>query len=819
MKSGKVTSFFIAVFLLTCANVAGQEVKVKGMIVDSLSGNPEVAAIVQFYKSEDSTKPVAYTTTGTSGEFTHMLADKGRYRLLLHNLGKKDKSVEFTVDDRLEIDLGKITVQDDVTTLKAGSVTALSRLVEIDADKITYKVQNDTDAKAKTVIDILRKVPLVSVDPSGKIFINGSNSFIVYYDGKKNQMMSDRPTEIFSAMPASMIQNIEVITEPGARYDAEGVGAVLNMTSIAAAHDDSGNDFYNTNVSLGGSTRRFYGSLFYSVMKDKWTVSMSLSGLRGWSGQNDIYRERLSETDSGPMKMTSTGISKGVSSSAMGDFSASYEIDKYNLLSLSAGISDINISDGELMSTAIDVASQKYEYGENEYYKYRTDRINANLDYQHLSKNKPGRVFVMSYQVSANPSRRMTESVYSHINTLPSNLNDRKYNGLSNSTTHSVQADYETPIAKGHKFSTGAKIMMRHNKSDYETQILHGDTYVPVEAEGVDYNFFNNIGALYAEYDGRLKSFKYRAGLRYEHTWQKADYNNFESKDFKLDYGNLVPSARIQYSINDMQNVGLTYSMNIRRPGITYLNPYVDLSDPTSKTYGNPDLKAETGHQMQLAYNLFSSKWILTMRLRQSFRNNGISSYKFYDESNILNTTYGNIINNSLTALNAYASWSPAQKTNLILNGQVGYNIFKSDKLNLNTEGWTYNLMATVEQVIPADIVLNATVLYLSNSMQIQSTVNGIWEASLSLSRQFLDKKLNVSLRAANTLSKYCGKAAMTTSHFGADFTSKDQILMPWRDVFLNLSYTFGNKDGIQVKKSRKKASISDQIDMDHTEK
>lgn len=817
MNRYSILSFFAALFLLACHSSFGQDVKVRGTIVDSLSGNPEISAIVQFYRSEDSTKPIAYTTTDADGVFTHSLPGKGEYRLFLHNLGKKDRSILFTIGDDIEIDLGTIAVQDDTETLQAGSVTALSKLVSIDSDKITYRVESDIEAKTKSVLDILRKIPLVSVNAQGAISVNGSSSFIVTVDGMKNQIMSNNPSEVFAAMPANMVQSIEVITEPGARYDAEGVEAVLSLTSVTKGKDAE-DGFYNANVNLGGSLRRVNGGLFFAAVQDKWTVSVDLSSISIWSGDNSLYRERLSNAGSGQMSTFSSGVSNTYTSTIIGGLSASYEINKYNLLSLSAGGIDLYNKDKEFLKSSINAQSQAYEYEEHTSSSMRFDRLNANIDYQHLWKDGSQKTFVLSYQISSNPSWDKSEDKYLPLSSLPSSLVDRKNDRRTNSLTHSIQSDLILPISKQHSFITGAKLMFRHNMSEANVQSMTDAGYVYDESQSVNYDFYNNIGALYAEYSGRVKAFRLRAGVRYEHTWQEAQYEELPDKDFGLDYGNLVPNGSIQFDINGSQNMGLSYSMSIRRPGITYLNPYVDLSDPSAMTYGNPDLKAETGHQLGLSYNLMSDKWLVTMRLRQGFRNNGISRYMFYDENNILNTTYGNIVKSSSTSLNAYLSWSPAQKTTIILSGYAGYNIFKSSELDLSADGWTCDFSAMLQQVLPGDIVLNANVLYLPNSLSIQSYTNGIWSSELSLSRSFLKDKLNVSLRGMTHLTKRYG-ALMGTIYSGNDFTAKDEIIMPWRDVFINLSYTFGSSDYIQVKKSRKKSSSNDQVDLDKTAK
>ena len=114
------------------------------------------------------------------------------------------------------------------------TVTRMRRLVKADADKLSYDVKNDEDAKASTVLDMLRKVPMVSVDGEDNITVNGSSSFKVYVDGKPNMMMSSAPSQVFKSMPASMVKSIEVVTNPGAKYDAEGgAGWVLALISTA----------------------------------------------------------------------------------------------------------------------------------------------------------------------------------------------------------------------------------------------------------------------------------------------------------------------------------------------------------------------------------------------------------------------------------------------------------------------------------------------------------------------------------------------------------------------------------------------------------
>ena len=227
----KILSSLIILASTAVAALAQQTV-VTGTVLDSLSREGEPSAIIQFFKAPDMEKPIAFTTTDSDGKFAQSLTGKGDYRLLFSNMGRKAVTRDFTIDGTVAtIELGTILIQDDVQTLNAGSITAQRPLVKMDVDKMTYDVAHDVDSKTSTVLDMLRKVPMVSVDGQDNITVNGSSSFQVYVDGKPNQMISSNPSLVFKMMPASAVKDISVVTNPGVRYDAEGVGGVLQITT------------------------------------------------------------------------------------------------------------------------------------------------------------------------------------------------------------------------------------------------------------------------------------------------------------------------------------------------------------------------------------------------------------------------------------------------------------------------------------------------------------------------------------------------------------------------------------------------------------
>lgn len=700
----------------------------------------------------------------------------------------------------------------DTLALDGSAVVAQKTLVKMDVDKITYKVEDDVDAKTSTILDMLRKVPMVSVDGQDNITVNGSSSFQIYVDGKPNPMLSANPSQILKVMPASMVKHIEVVTNPGAKYDAEGVGGVLNIITGAAQTPGGGSaklDGQYGTVSLQGSTRGYGGGLLYSMQKGKWALSLSGNASNIYVNGAESVLERTEKLASGDIVTMTSGVADVQTPFYNGSFNLSYEIDSLNLITAGAGYTGTTLRTESDFQTSMTSPAMEFSYGGNVFSKAMTGSITANVDYQHSWADNPARSLVVSYQFAGTPTDTDTRNSFDGAA-----MQDRRTDGFTNSMSHTAQADFSTPLGStpDHVLNAGVKFLARHNSSDQTNFIYDGEDYVYVPEGGVDYDFYNNIGALYAEYDGKFGPVGMKAGVRYEHTWQNVTYVQGQGRDFNLNYGNIVPNASVQYNISMVQNIGLSYNMRISRPGITYLNPFVDnLSDPAIKTYGNPDLKAETGHNISLTYNYYSPQWILTMTLRQGFVRNGMSAYSFYDSGHILNTTYGNIVSSSTTGLNAFVMWIPGSRTRVILNGSAGYTDIRSKELDQKNSGWTYTALLGLQQTLPWDLRLSANAIASGRTVTLQGWSSGMLVGTLGLTKTFLDDRLSVSLNGLTHLTGGRGLKMESLSET-KDFVSSTVMSLPLRMISLNLSFSFGKQDKVNVKKSRKTIEQDSQL-------
>lgn len=787
-----------ALSLSACISTSliAQEIKIQGVVVDSLTREGEPFATIRVYKANDDKEPVAMGTTDLEGRFEQAVKRAGDYRVLFSSVGRKNINIPFSIQKgQTTLNLDTIYVTDDVTRLSGVEIVAQKPLVKMEVDKLSYSVENDIDAKSNSVLDMLRKVPMVTVDGNDNITVNGSSSFKVYVDGKPNVMMSSNPSEIFKNMPASSIKDIEVVTNPGARYDAEGVGGVLNLiTDRTSESRKQLLNNYNATIRGMALNRGVGGGAFFSMQKNKFSMSVNANVMESFPIESETEVNRTQFTSEGENQLHSSNKTNNNFLMMMGNLNMSYEIDSLNLLSASAGVMGFNAGiDGQSQT---DMSSLNYTtLNDNTIKQYS---INGSIDYQHTFANNKERMLTLSYLITTTPQRGDNYNWF-ETNQASSflDLTDRYSHSKDNTIEHTWQADFSTPIAAGHKLDLGAKYILRDNTSRSDYYDLMGQEQLWDESSSLDYSHKNRILAGYAEYRGTIQRVSLTAGLRYEHTWQNVVARLGQTDNFKLDYGNLVPSANLSYKINDSQNIGAAYNLRISRPGITLLNPYVNKSDPTSISYGNTNLDAEEVHNISLVYNLFNPKWVVNLTLRQSICDNGIEQYSFY-EGNVLNSTYGNITRNKQTGLNTFVNWNATGKTRFTLNGSIAYVDVRSEQLDLRNHGWQGNIMFGYQQTLPWDIRMSANIMASTKSYNLQGWNGGFQAGMLSLSKSFLKDKLNVTLTGMTPLN--FGWMKFESESHGHNYTNHSVYRLSNQNFGISVSYTFGGK--VDVKKA-----------------
>lgn len=772
--------------LMTTSVMMGQTTTVKGVLMDKGLNESEPYATVRIFKQGKTDKPVAMFLTDAEGRFKQDVKGEGNFDLIVSSIGKAELKKSIVLGKENVLDLDTLYILENASTLKGVEIVAQKPLVKMEVDKMSYDVSEDADAKASTVLDMLRKVPMVTVDGQDNISVNGSSSFKVYVDGKPNVMFSSNPSMIFKNMPATAVKNIEVITNPGAKYDAEGAAGVLNIvmnrTSPAAKESLNG---YNGSIRASVGNRSIGGGVYLSGQQGKFSYSANVNENYSKPGKTKVEMEQ----ENGDGKILSTTETKVKLPFTMGNISLGYELDSMSNVSATLSLTSMNLKNEGTTGTNMHGGNygSAFGYGNEMNMKNKRTSFSGTVDYQRFFNKEHTQWLAFTYQLSVIPAENEQRSRFNAGSTSFIDLTDRYSLSKEHTTDHTFQTDYTMPIGTGQTLNVGGKLMMRRATSDSKYYLK--DVYD--EASSMDYLYKNSILAGYTEYEGKWGNIGTKAGLRYEHTWQNVEYRLGNGADFETNYGSLVPSASLSYSFSPTSNIGLTYNMRISRPGITYLNPYVDKSDPTALTYGNTNLDVEKAHNISLVYNLYTSKLMLNVNLHHNFTDNAIEQYSFFDNT-LLNTTYGNIVKRHQTGVNVYANWLATKNTRLFVNGSVNYLDLRSSVLSANNSGWTTSTMVGLQQTLPWNLKMGAYLMNSTKSYTLQGWSNGFNLITANLSKSFFDDKLSIGVMGLMGLSKG-GDLKMESYSKGNQFLSHQTISIPISSISLNVTYTFGN--------------------------
>ena len=816
----KIKCSLLLIMLVVSSLVAAQNAaptfQIKGVLLDSLTQEGEPYATIKIVKKEAPANALKMLVTDMKGKFQEKVPGTGNFVMTISSIGRNTIVKDFTVKagEKL-VDFGTLYITDASNELGQVEVVAQKPLVKADIDKIEYNVQDDPDSKSNSVLEMLRKVPLVTVDGEDNIKVNGSSSFKVYVNGKPNNMMSNNPTEVLKSMPANSIKHIEVITNPGPKYDAEGVGGILNIVTVG-----SGLEGYTATFSGNVSNMGAGGGLFGTVKSGKLTVSARYNynyndRPRSYSGGN---RRTVGDVTEGSSDLDYDGSSKGHGNFQSGSMEASYEIDTLRLVSMSFGLwggGNNSTSINNTLATAPGTSNELYRYVSDGRSKSSWYSIDGGVDYQRMFHVKD-RMFTLSYKINTSPQTSDSYSTYNAATDWEDflkRLYDLNNDGSQNTTEHTFQADYTTPIGKIHTLEAGAKYILRDNSSEddrYERQIGTTGDYVLDEEHSSHYKHQNDILAAYMGYGLRVKKISGRLGVRYEHTKQEVKYLLGKGDNFNKNFDDVVPSASIGYKLTDMSNLRFGYNMRIYRPGIWYLNPYLNDSNPTNISQGNSHLDSEKSHSFNLSYSNFTQKFNINLSARYSFTNNSIEQVTEQVKDTeiaglqnptgkeVLYSTYQNIGKSRNASLSGYVNWNATSNTRIYANLYGNYTYMEGAN-GLKNDGWNLFAYGGAQQSLPHDWRISLNVYGQTPWIMLQGKGSSFFDYGLSVNKSFLNKRLTLSAFASNFFKKY---TSPTSSIEGVGFTQDSWNRYTRQRFGVSVSYRIG-----ELKASVKKAA------------
>lgn len=747
-----------AAVMLSIPSAIAADYLVSGRVTTLADGEPCPGASYKIYLSTDTVTPAIFNVTNDDGAFRQSLPSSGDYIIKVEYLGMKTDLHNFSLTPaNPTTDLGNIALAPDDETLEEVVVTAKKKLIQSDGATLTYNVEEDPEATINNTIEMLRKVPMVTVDAEDNIKVNGNSNFKILINGKEDPMLTGDVKTILKSMPAATIKKIEVITEPGAKYDAEGTGGILNIVTIGKQSLEG----YLANLSARITTNNFGGSVYARTKVKDITASANFNYSDafdlGYINSGKSTLENLT-SDENRYQITESK-SKSKWNYLGGNFNLSWEPDTLNLFTVQGNIGKNNFSSYNIQNMRledIDLQTQ-WELDRDFDSDGKFLWLGANASFQHTFKKQGHHIigsYIFGYNSDDNDNTTQTHNMKGISEEYPWRINASDGYGRR----HSLQIDYANPFNGKHLLEAGIK--GNWTNSYQKSNPWYGTTKENMEirySEAINMMQFQDIMAAYLSYGGTFGKWNVKAGLRYEHTRMGLKYYLGDYDNFTTNLSDLVPNAAVSYRMGDAANLRLAYQVRISRPGLWHLNPYRNTMTPNQVSYGNPDLDSEKSHGVSLTYSNYGGKLGGSFSVGYRREDNSITDYQFFKD-NVLNTTYANIGHSQSTSANLNLNWNiiPMLNLGVYLSGE--YNDYKahSPELTAASHNWRGNYNLNVDYTFPFMLRLSAYGGGGSGWADLQTKSSGYSYYGVSASRSFLkEKTLTVSVFGSNFLQPY----------------------------------------------------------------
>ncbi|UHG91226.1 outer membrane beta-barrel family protein [Spirosoma oryzicola] len=768
--------------------------RVTGSLADSTTTKSIPFATVALQTSDS--KIVSGVTTDDQGAFVLDKVATGVYKVVISFVGYRTKTIEkiAVTSEKPVINLGKIVVSPDSRNLSEVNVVGQKALVEDKGDRLVYNAERDASNTGGTAVDVLRKAPMLTVDLDGNLKMRGSGNIKVLVNGKPSSIMARNLADALKQMPANIIKSVEVITSPGAKYDAEGSAGVINIITKKGVQGTNG----TVNVTGGNLNRSLGGNL--NVKGKKLGLAISLNGYQYRNiAENNSVRTAL--TDGQPTSVLNQSTYRdNTGTGGYGEMSFDYDPDSTNRINFSAnawgGNFPMNSTLDSRLTDPQGAVIQQYHRD----IKFRNPYGNSefNLGWTKSFKKSGQELSVLTQYA------RMPDNYYYTItqndmqSEVPTYL-ERSTN-LSRNNEYTFQTDYAHPFTARTKRDTltikaevGAKTILRGIGSEFVIeQALTGmeSSYAIDPNRSNEFTYDQQVMAGYAslKIDSKRK-WNLTAGTRLEHTSIQGDFVTTKSR-FTNQYQNLIPSFTLAKTLKDKHTFKVSYTQRISRPLIWYLNPYRNYSDPKNVQTGNPYLNPELTHATELSYNTFGKEGMsfnAALFWRQT--NNSIEWLSTVDAQGAALSSPQNIGRNASYGANVNLTLQPNKNFNLSIGSDLTYVDLTSVALNQRTNGWVWSTTPNASYKLPKDLTIQANGYVGSGWISLQSRNSGWYYYGISAKKELMDKKVTLTLNLNNPFNR---SVKITGDQFAPSFTAQNTSLFVNRSFRLTLNYKFG---------------------------
>ena len=783
--------------------------KVTGTVVDSATGKPAEFASVALIRVWDSA-PVAGTLADKHGNFVMQEVPYGKFFLKISSIGFKDyTSNEIKITPAAHnLNLGKIFIQSGAKRLKEVEVTGEKSEYINSLDKKVYNLDKNIVNTGGTATEVLRNIPSVTVDMDGKISLRGSGNVTVLVDGKPSSITGSTRQAVLDQVPASSIESIEVITNPSAKYDADGMAGIINIITkkdrlkglnANASAGIGTNEKYN--IALGGNYRTQKINVFgnYSYRHEK-RASTSETFRENFYGDSIFYD--LSQSHG-----------SGVNDMHVGKAGIDYFMNETATLSGGFTATTRKESRPEYIAYQQENAAHIVTSSFTRQNEDESDNNTFDFNLDHRKTFRKGKSELTASAVYSIGDRSSYDIYNTYTDAQELTIQQHIGTGTNNSVG-TYQANYSQQAGKSGKVEAGWKSIIR-NIDSYN----NGLNYIPATGDTAfdprfqdSFIYAEQIHAIYAMYTGKWKKFDYQIGVRGEDYMNEGN-SEIESIDFNNVYLNAYPSGFLKYHLTNTQETQLSYSRRLNRPESRTLNPFTDYSDSLNLRKGNPELKPEYVDSYELAYLKNFEKHSVNFTLYYRHTQNLITRIRTLDQqTNVTTTTFTNFSSSENTGIEVVLKNQLGELFNIMTSGNYYFNEVNGTNVESDLQGTfsNWNARMSITAKLTKQMMLQVMAMYMSTVTQPQGSFKGMSGVDAGLKQELWKGKGSLSLNVNDIFNTRKMEIQTKGEGFISDMTRTRES----RVAMLTFTYRFGSADYAQRKRNQGSNQQQDQNNM-----
>ncbi len=788
---GKIgATLLVAILSVYHTAVAGE---ITGKVVDSSNGEPMEFVNVTISNKQNNKELPLGTLSDSKGSFKLKDVPSGTYEVKFSYIGYDATLVEATLrSSNQSLDLNVVRLNENTFMLDEVEVVGMKSQMRFELDKKVFNVDQNIAAAGASASEILETIPSVEVDDDGEISLRGNSSVTIWINGRPSGLTTDNRAQILEQLPAETIEKIEVITNPSAKYSPEGTSGIINI--VLKQNRQAG---YFGGAQAGVNTQGGYNvgtNINFNI--NKWDAYANI-GLRSHhrNGINNSYRTYDDDT-----YLNSLADTERRNTSVFFRAGATYHITENDAISF-GGFGMMGGGWEKNLTNYDSSVPNSFTSGFSNSDKDNNGRGgNVSLDYSHEFGENHNLMASVSYNMWRMPNNVTYHRQYVYSDSIDEYWQYQESNIKVNNWE--FQFDYSNQISDMFKIEAGYKGTLSHEDSPLTTWTGYSVDNMPIDED--QYNRFiydQNIQALYATLGGKVSDFSFSAGLRGEFWHNEAKslaYGDMESEidPFTTNKFALFPSLFISYALPKDNEMQINYTRRIRRPWGGQLNSFVDISDPTNISYGNPELQPQFSNAFELNYIKNWTNHMVSMSGYYRTTNDVIQRISFLRDG-VMNSTNENVSKSLETGVEFVAKNNLFKRLDLTTTVNLYYN--KLDGFSFLPEGlsepvtgdeesdftWNFNIMASVK--LPWNMNLQVNGRYFSRQITAQGSREPRYNIDGGIKKSIGDWAFSINVRDLLNSRKW---NQMT---YGSNFIQETKRQGGGRRVQFTVSYSFGN--------------------------